>query len=79
VNGLWARLGKIKCAAIWVGLCVGFLSTVLLSVYVSALGRHTLAHNYLFNLSVLSVVTYLIDPHTKSEVICPSYADSERN
>ena len=43
VGGLWVRLGKIKCAAIWVGLCgciaallilrsVGILSVVLLFV-----------------------------------------------
>ena len=43
VGGLWVRLGKIKCAAIWVGLCVciaallilrsvGILSSVLLLV-----------------------------------------------
>jgi len=23
VGGLWVRLGKIKCGAIWVGLCGG--------------------------------------------------------
>jgi len=44
VGRLWVRLGKIKCAAIWGGLCgciaallilrsVGILSFVFLSVY----------------------------------------------
>jgi len=55
VGGLWVRLGKIKCAAICVGLCgciaallilrsVGIL-VVFLSVYVSTVGRPTLACN----------------------------------
>ena len=56
MGGLWVRLGKIKCAAIWVGLCgciaallilrrVGILSTVFLLVYVTSVGRPTLAPN----------------------------------
>jgi len=30
VGGLWVRLGKIKCAAIWVGLCVGIAALLIL-------------------------------------------------
>jgi len=30
VGGLWVRLGKIKCAAIWVGLCGGIAALLIL-------------------------------------------------
>jgi hypothetical protein len=30
MGGLWVRLGKIKCAAIWVGLCVGIAALLIL-------------------------------------------------
>ena len=30
VGGLWVLLGKIKCAAIWVGLCVGIAALLIL-------------------------------------------------
>jgi len=56
VGGLWVRLGKIKCAAIWVGLC-GCIAAllILLSVGIFVVCFHvrllsvvtsfTLAHN----------------------------------
>ncbi len=30
VGGLWVRLGKIKCAAIWVGLCGGIAALLII-------------------------------------------------
>jgi hypothetical protein len=56
VGGLWVRLGKIKCAAIWVGLCgciaallilrsVGILSSVFSTVVDGLNGRHSITGN----------------------------------
>jgi hypothetical protein len=43
VGGLWLRLGKIKCAAIWVGLCVGIAALLILrsvSIFLSVVSKN---------------------------------------
>jgi len=50
VGGLWVRLGKIKCAAIWVGLC-GCIGALLIL-------RSVGIFVFRFNVSLMSVVSF---------------------
>ena len=55
VGGLWVRLGKIKCAAIWVSLCVGIAALLILrsvgifsfflSIFYCSVGLFTMTPN----------------------------------